>query len=237
MPCEIGRCATSAPPGRFIAGIKNVTLNLHTARGRAILLDLVTTAVNFIPSMLEEQRTGPAEMHARQPNLVIRQVSGRGQTGIYRHKPNFGSPIEAISPFATNNGYGNRLQMLPPHALIDNIIGLYGAFTLTMATRFREVSATHCTKPVCDAEDDLYAALLASIHATAERLFHAIGKSKLIYDPRSAPILTKSPTTTNRTQSLLISWAPTDRTNYGRYLTRPMLTSGRCRRFAIVRAS
>ena len=164
---------------KVCAGIKIVTLNLHTARGRAILLDLATTAeaiaVNFIPSMLEEQRTGPAEMHARQPNLVIRQVSGRGQTGIYRHKPNFGSPIEAISPFATNNGYGNRLQMLPPHALIDNIIGLYGAFTLKMATRFREVSATHCTKPVCDAEDDLYAALLASIQATAERLFHAIG--------------------------------------------------------------
>ena len=37
---------------------KNVTLNLRTARGRAILLDLAATAeviaVNFIPSRLEE---------------------------------------------------------------------------------------------------------------------------------------------------------------------------------------
>ena len=84
---------------------------------------------------------------------------------------------------------------------------------------------TYRTKPVYDTEDDLYDALLAFIQATAERLFHAIGKSKLIDDPRSAPILTKSPTTTNRIQSSPISWAPTVMTKYCRYLKRPMLTS------------
>ena len=122
---------------------KSVTLDLRTARRRAIFLDLAATAQviveNFKPGTLEEWGIGPAELHARQPNLVIVRVSGWGQTGIYRHKPGFGSLIEAMSGFATSNGYADRPPVLPPVALADNIAGLYGAFAVMVATRTIEV--------------------------------------------------------------------------------------------------
>ena len=122
---------------------KSVTLDLRIAGGRAIFLDLAATAQviveNFKPGTLEEWGIGPAELHARQPNLVIVRVSGWGQTGIYRHKPSFGSLIEAMSGFATSNGYADRPPVLPPVDLADNITSLYGAFVVMVATRTIEV--------------------------------------------------------------------------------------------------
>lgn len=122
---------------------KSVTLDLRTDRGRSLFLDLVATAnvivENFKPGTLEAWGIGPEQLHQRQPNLIIVRVSGWGQTGIYKHKPGFGSLIEAMSGYATANGFGDRPPVLPPLALADNIAGLYGAFAVMVATRTIEV--------------------------------------------------------------------------------------------------
>jgi formyl-CoA transferase len=94
---------------------------------------------NFKPGTLEAWGIGPEQLHQRQPNLIIVRVSGWGQTGIYKHKPGFGSLIEAMSGYATANGFGDRPPVLPPLALADNIAGLYGAFAVMVATRTIEV--------------------------------------------------------------------------------------------------
>ena len=121
---------------------KSVSLDLRTDRGRAILLDLAATAQvlveNFKPGTLEKWGIGPAELHARNPGLVIVRVSGWGQDGMWAEKPGFGSLVEAMSGFAAMNGYGDRPPVLPPLALADNIAGLAGAFATMVAIRVVE---------------------------------------------------------------------------------------------------
>ena len=121
---------------------KSVTLDLRADEGRKILLDLAETSQilveNFKPGTLEKWGIGPEDLHARNPGLIVVRVSGWGQTGMYRHKPGFGSLVEAMSGFAAMNGFGDRPPVLPPLALADMVAGLYGAFASMVALRVVE---------------------------------------------------------------------------------------------------
>lgn len=125
----------------FARNKKSVALSLRHEQARALLLRLVETAdaliENYIPGTLEKMGLGPEVLHAHNPKLVIVRVSGWGQTGPFRHKPGFGSLVEAMSGFAASNGYPDRPPVLPPLALADMVAGLYGA-TATL-TALREV--------------------------------------------------------------------------------------------------
>jgi crotonobetainyl-CoA:carnitine CoA-transferase CaiB-like acyl-CoA transferase len=118
---------------------KSITLDLRQERGKELLLKLVETAdvlvENFKPGTLEAWGIGPDVMQERRPGLTVVRVSGWGQTGMYSHKPGFGSLVEAMSGFAAMNGYGDRPPVLPPLALADMIAGLYGAFSVMVAIR------------------------------------------------------------------------------------------------------
>jgi formyl-CoA transferase len=121
---------------------KSITLDLRQDKGRELLLKLVAGAdvlvENFKPGTLERWGLGPDELHARNPKLVLVRISGWGQTGIYSHKPGFGSLVEALSGYASMNGYGDRPPVLPPLALADMIAGQYGAFATLVAIRHIE---------------------------------------------------------------------------------------------------
>jgi crotonobetainyl-CoA:carnitine CoA-transferase CaiB-like acyl-CoA transferase len=69
---------------------------------------------------------------------VIVRVSGWGQTGPYKHKPGFGTLVEAMSGFAYLNGFPDRPPALPPLALADMIAGIYGAAGVLTALRVAE---------------------------------------------------------------------------------------------------
>jgi crotonobetainyl-CoA:carnitine CoA-transferase CaiB-like acyl-CoA transferase len=118
---------------------KSVTLDLRKPEGRDLLLRLVATAhvlvENFQPGTLESWRLGPDVLLEANPKLVMVRVSGWGQDGPWRHKPGFGSLVEAMSGFAAMTGYGDRPPVLPPLALADMISGLYGAFAVMVAVR------------------------------------------------------------------------------------------------------
>ncbi len=118
---------------------KSVTLDFRTDEGREILLQLVKTAdvlvENFVPGKLEKMDLSPEVLHAANPKLVIVRVSGWGQTGPFKHKPGFGTLVEAMSGFASMNGFPDRPPVLPPLALADMISGLYGAFATMVALR------------------------------------------------------------------------------------------------------
>ncbi|MGI9521585.1 MAG: CaiB/BaiF CoA transferase family protein [Hyphomicrobiaceae bacterium] len=122
---------------------KSITLDLRQDEGKKILLSLVERmnilVENFKPGTLEKWGIGPDELHARNPKLIIVRVSGWGQTGLYAHKPGFGSLVEAMSGFAAMNGFGDRPPVLPPLALADMIAGLYGSFAVLAATRHIEL--------------------------------------------------------------------------------------------------
>jgi crotonobetainyl-CoA:carnitine CoA-transferase CaiB-like acyl-CoA transferase len=122
---------------------KSLTLDLRSKQGQEILLRLAegfhVLVENFVPGTLERWGIGPDILQGRNPNLVVIRVSGWGQTGPFRDKPGFGSLVEAMSGFASINGFEDRPPVLPPLALADIVAGLYGAVAALTALRAREV--------------------------------------------------------------------------------------------------
>lgn len=102
---------------------------LRLAEGADVLVE------NFRPGRMEEMGLGPDILLGRNPKLIMVRVSGFGQTGPYRERPGFGSMVEAMSGFASRNGYPDRLPLLPPLALADMIAGLQGAYATMVALR------------------------------------------------------------------------------------------------------
>lgn len=122
---------------------KSVALSPRDKRGLSLLRDLIVGAdvliENFRPGTLEKMGLAPAELHARNPRLVIVRVSGWGQDGPYRDRPGFGTLVESMSGYASRTGFADREPVLPPTALADMVAGLYGAFAVMVALRRVEV--------------------------------------------------------------------------------------------------
>jgi crotonobetainyl-CoA:carnitine CoA-transferase CaiB-like acyl-CoA transferase len=118
---------------------KSLALNLRPQAGRDALMDLLDTAQvlieNYRPGTLEEMGLGPQTLHDRNPNLIIVRITGFGQDGPYRDRPGFGTLVEAMSGFASKNGFADRPPVLPPLALADMVSGLYGAYAVMIALR------------------------------------------------------------------------------------------------------
>src|SRR3954453_17510002 len=121
---------------------RSVALDYRAPEGLALLRRLVGTAQvlveNFVPGKLERIGLDPADMLRLQPSLVVARISGWGQTGPFKHKPGFGSLVEAMSGFASMNGFPDREPALPPLALADMITGLYGSAAIMVALRHAE---------------------------------------------------------------------------------------------------
>ena len=122
---------------------KSLSLNLRTDRGKELLLRLTGSAEvfieNFRPGTLEDMGLGPERLLAENPKLIVVRISGFGQTGPYRHRPGFGTLVEAMSGFAYRNGFPDREPVLPPLAMADMIAGIQGAFAVMTALREVEV--------------------------------------------------------------------------------------------------
>jgi crotonobetainyl-CoA:carnitine CoA-transferase CaiB-like acyl-CoA transferase len=121
---------------------KSLALNLRPQAGRDALMDLLAQShvliENYRPGTLEEMGCGPDVLHKRNPGLVIVRITGFGQDGPYRDRPGFGTLVEAMSGFASKNGFGDRPPVLPPLALADMVAGLYGAYAVMVALRVVE---------------------------------------------------------------------------------------------------
>ena len=93
---------------------------------------------NYRPGTLEQMGLGPDVLHARNPRLIIVRITGFGQDGPYRDRPGFGTLVEAMSGFASKNGFEDRPPVLPPLAMADMVSGLYGAYAVMVALRVVE---------------------------------------------------------------------------------------------------
>jgi len=122
---------------------RSVSLNFRAPGAAEVILKLAEHAdiliENFRPGRMEDMGLAPDILHGRNPKLVIARVSGFGQTGPYRELPGFGTMVEAMSGFASRNGYPDRPPLLPPLALADMIAGLQGAYAVMVALREVEV--------------------------------------------------------------------------------------------------
>jgi crotonobetainyl-CoA:carnitine CoA-transferase CaiB-like acyl-CoA transferase len=121
---------------------RSLGIDFRAAGASDVLRDLASGAdvlvEGFRPGVLEQLGLAPDTLHARNSRLIVVRISGFGQTGPYAPRPGFGTLVEAMSGFASRNGFADREPVLPPLALADMVAGLYGAFATVAAVRARE---------------------------------------------------------------------------------------------------
>jgi formyl-CoA transferase len=108
---------------------RSLTLDLRRPEGAKIILRLARESdvvlVGFRPGTLEKWGLGADAMRETNPDLVIVQVSGFGQTGPYRARPGFGAVAEAVSGVRYVTGDPDRPPTRVGISLADSVAGLY----------------------------------------------------------------------------------------------------------------
>ncbi len=121
---------------------KCITLNINTPEGSEIFLQLVerhdVLIENFRPGTMEKWGFGWERLSSINPGLIWLRCSGFGQEGPYAKKGGFGTVAEAMSGFASINGYPDSPPTVPPIALADGIAGMAGMGTILTALYERD---------------------------------------------------------------------------------------------------
>ena len=170
---------------------KSITLNLKPPEAPAIVLDLVSGFDVMIESFrhryLEKLGVGPDRLLERNPKLVLVRVSGFGQTGPYAKRPGFGTLVEAMSGFASRNGFEDREPVLPPLAMADMIAGLYGALATVVAVRDVELNGGAGQVIDLSLLDSIFSILgpEAAIHRLSGKIRKRVGSASESTAPRN----------------------------------------------------
>ena len=170
---------------------KSITLNLKAPEAPAIVLDLVSHFDVMIESFryryLEKLGLGPDRLLDRNPKLVLVRVSGFGQTGPYAKRPGFGTLVEAMSGFASRNGFEDREPVLPPLAMADMIAGLYGAMATVVAVRDVELNGGAGQVIDLSLLDSIFSILgpEAAIHRLSGKIRKRVGSASESTSPRN----------------------------------------------------
>ncbi|MGV9677739.1 CaiB/BaiF CoA transferase family protein [Nocardia sp. NPDC003482] len=116
---------------------RSITLDLRTAAGRAVVLDLIrhcdVLLENFRPGMLEKWGLGPDVLDAANPDLVVTRISAYGQTGPLAGRPGFAAVAEAVGGLRELVGDPDRPPVRVGVSIGDSIAGIYAAFGTVMA--------------------------------------------------------------------------------------------------------
>jgi crotonobetainyl-CoA:carnitine CoA-transferase CaiB-like acyl-CoA transferase len=170
---------------------KSITLDLKAAEAPGIILDLVEHFDVMIESFryryLEKLGVGFERLAERNPRLVLVRVSGFGQTGPYARRPGFGTLVEAMSGFASRNGFEDREPVLPPLAMADMIAGLYGAMATVIAVRNVEVNGGRGQVIDLSLLDSIFSILgpEAAIHRLSGKIRGRVGSASESTSPRN----------------------------------------------------
>ena len=120
---------------------RSITLDLKSAKGRALVKDLVAhcdvVVENFRPGHLEKLGLSADTLREARPGLIIAQISGYGQTGPGKNRPAFGVIGEAIGGMRYHSNHPPGTVDLPPVrvgvSVGDSLAGVYAAFGIMAA--------------------------------------------------------------------------------------------------------
>lgn len=111
----------------------NVCLNLASAEGRGVLLDLVRWAdvftESFAPGVIERMGFGYQAVRALNPDIIMISSSLMGQTGPWRNYAGYGNSAAAVTGFHALTGEPGR----PP-------TGCFGPYTDFTSVRFNALA-------------------------------------------------------------------------------------------------
>jgi CoA:oxalate CoA-transferase len=117
------------------------TLDLKTARGKELLLQMVKRAdvlvENFAPGAMERLGIGYEVLREVNPRLVFGSGSGFGRTGPNRNYPAMDLTVQAMAGVMTVTGYPDRPPVKAGPALADffGAVHLYGAIVTALYER------------------------------------------------------------------------------------------------------
>lgn len=116
---------------------KSVTLDLRTARGRALARELALKSdilvENFRPGTLEKWGLGPADLWQQNPGLIYGRISGYGQNGPYASRPGFASVCEGVGGFRYVNGFPGEAPVRPNLSIGDTLAGIHCVIGVLLA--------------------------------------------------------------------------------------------------------
>ncbi len=135
------------PPVSFMQATVNrnkrsLTLDLHRAEAREILLQLVSRAdilvENFRPGTLERFGLGWSALRAMKQDLILVSISGYGQFGPDSDRAGYDPLAQAASGFLSLNGDPEGEPVKSPTFLGDDLAGLHAALAALAALRWRD---------------------------------------------------------------------------------------------------
>src|SRR5262245_4155202 len=123
---------------------RSLTLDLHDARAREILLRLVarTDVVieNFRPGTLDRFGLGFGALRAMKHDLVLVSISGFGQWGPDHERAGYDPLAQAESGWMSLNGEPGGGPLKAPTFLADDVAGLHGALAALAALHHRDLT-------------------------------------------------------------------------------------------------
>jgi crotonobetainyl-CoA:carnitine CoA-transferase CaiB-like acyl-CoA transferase len=174
-----------------------IAMNLKKPRAVELVLDLVRTSdalvENFRPGQLAKMGFEREKLEVARPGLVVAQISGYGQDGIYRNRAAFGVIGEAIGGLRYLTNHPPSMSNLPPVrvgiSIGDSIAGLYAAFGVMAALWARDRNNGQGSGRGLS----LDVALTESILSMMEGLLPEYGVFGSVRQPQGARIPTAAP--------------------------------------------
>jgi benzylsuccinate CoA-transferase BbsE subunit len=143
-----------------------ITLNLHTAQGRALLQRLLPTTdivlESFAPGTLERWRLDFVTLHQQYPHLIMTSVTPFGQTGPYSDYRATDLEVLALGGFLATCGESDRAPMrisLPQSNLFASLSAFIGTM-LAYYHRLRGGSGQHVDVSMQECATNLHYAQL-----------------------------------------------------------------------------
>ncbi|MBM3572105.1 MAG: CoA transferase [Alphaproteobacteria bacterium] len=137
------RSGAGVPFAMLNANKASITLDLKTARGRELFLDLArqvdVVVENFAPGVVARLGIDHDAIKRVNPGIIYASGSGYGQTGPYREYPAMDLTVQAMSGVMSVTGFADAPPVKAGAALCDFFGGihLYGAITTALFHRAR----------------------------------------------------------------------------------------------------
>jgi crotonobetainyl-CoA:carnitine CoA-transferase CaiB-like acyl-CoA transferase len=120
---------------------RSLTLDLATARGKEILLQLATVCdvliENFRASVMDRLGLGYEVVSQVNPQLIYVKISSQGATGPEKDYGSLGSTLEQTAGLASVTGYEDGIPLMTNETFPDPVVGILAVGALMAALRRR----------------------------------------------------------------------------------------------------
>ena len=123
-------------------GVKSVTLDLKTDKGKELFLELAKQSdvvlENLAPGSLRRAGLGYEEVAAVNPGIVYASISGYGQTGAYKDKPAHDPQIQGMSGLMDINGDADGPPTKVGFYIGDLVTPMFACYSILAALREKD---------------------------------------------------------------------------------------------------